>query len=119
MATDNAISTLGKIVEGPYADCTGLDAAAVAGMWLAALPLTADHQEAQSQHELLVRLLEARDVRVLGQVRSVDAREVGQKAGRGKQNCCPSPPCSPLPSALAPSLGLTSMLLGSQPCSCV
>ena len=116
MATDNAISTLGKIVEGPYADCTGMDAAAVAGMWLAALPLTADHQEAQSQHELLVRLLEARDVRVLGQVRSVDAREVGQEAGRGKQNCCPSSPCSPLPSALAPSLRLTSMLLGLQPC---
>ena len=47
MATDNAISTLGKIVEGPYADCTGMDANAVAGIWLGALPLTADHAEAQ------------------------------------------------------------------------
>ena len=100
MATDNAVSALGKIVEGPYADCTGMDANSVAGIWLAALPLTADHAEAQVwicitlrrnltspsmnplrplaplntllllqvQHELLVKLLEARDVRVLGQV---------------------------------------------------
>jgi N-dimethylarginine dimethylaminohydrolase len=66
MATENAVSTLGKILEF-HADVT--DSVAVSSTWLAALPLTADHVEAQSQHELLVRLLEARDVRVLGQVR--------------------------------------------------
>lgn len=64
MATENAVSTLGKILEF-HADVT--DSVAVSSTWLAALPLTADHVEAQSQHELLVRLLEARDVRVLGQ----------------------------------------------------
>lgn len=37
-------------------------------MWLNSLPLTGDAVEAVVQHELLVRLLEARDVRLLGQV---------------------------------------------------
>eukprot|EP00983_Pelagomonas_calceolata_P098102 1158311-Pelagomonas_calceolata.AAC.19 len=39
-------------------------------IWLSALPLTGDAVEAVVQHDLLVRLLEARDVRLLGQVRS-------------------------------------------------
>lgn len=64
MATDNAVSTLGKILEF-HADVT--DSSLVAAAWLGALPLTGDFMEAQLQHELLVRLLEARDVRVLGQ----------------------------------------------------
>eukprot|EP00955_Chlamydomonas_euryale_P025523 269296-Chlamydomonas_euryale.AAC.1 len=46
MATDNAVSTLGKILEF-HSDA--VDAAAVAAAWLGALPLTADHVEAQSQ----------------------------------------------------------------------
>ncbi|KAF5839604.1 hypothetical protein DUNSADRAFT_383 [Dunaliella salina] len=36
-------------------------------MWLSSLPLTGDAVEAVVQHELLVRLLEARDMRLLGQ----------------------------------------------------
>ena len=57
MATDNAVSALGKIVEGPYADCTGMDANSVAGIWLAALPLTADHAEAQVRDVILAPFL--------------------------------------------------------------
>uniref|UniRef100_A0A7R9V0M6 TOG domain-containing protein n=1 Tax=Chlamydomonas euryale TaxID=1486919 RepID=A0A7R9V0M6_9CHLO len=70
MATDNAVSTLGKILEF-HSDA--VDAAAVAAAWLGALPLTADHVEAQSQHELLVRLLEARDPRVSSSLPGVAA----------------------------------------------
>jgi hypothetical protein len=65
LATDNALSTLGKILEH-YPDLP--DTAAIATMWVNALPLTADALEAQQQHALLVKLLEARDGRVLGQV---------------------------------------------------
>jgi len=64
MATENAISALGKILEF---SSEGIDANAVAGAWLAALPLTCDRVEAQQQHHFLVRLLEAGDVRILGQ----------------------------------------------------
>lgn len=63
MATDNAVSALGRILEF-HADA--VDAAAVTGAWLNALPLTGDAVEAVSQHALLVRLLEARDARLLG-----------------------------------------------------
>ncbi len=45
-----------------------LDSAAVASAWLNALPLTADAVEAVAQHDLLVRLLTARDPRILGPV---------------------------------------------------
>lgn len=67
MATDNAVSALGKILEFHG---EAVDAAAVAGAWLGALPLTADAVEGVVQHELLVRLLEAQDPRVLGPVSS-------------------------------------------------
>ncbi len=40
----------------------------MAATWLNSLPLTADAVEAAVQHELLVRLLTARDARVLGPV---------------------------------------------------
>jgi hypothetical protein len=77
MATDNAVSTLGKILEH-HADV--VDGASVSAAWLGALPLTADHVEAQGQHALLVRLLEARDPHVssaLPKVASVLVRVLG------------------------------------------
>lgn len=40
-------------------------------VWLGALPLTGDAVEGISQHELLARLLEARDPRLLGPVRVI------------------------------------------------
>eukprot|EP00798_Chlamydomonas_sp_ICE-L_P025737 gene25737-11397_t len=64
MATDNAVSTLGKIMEF-HADV--VDVNQVASLWLSKLPLTADRVEAVSQHEVLVKLLEAQDARILGQ----------------------------------------------------
>ena len=51
MATENGISTLGKILEGPFADCCGMDGHALAGIWVQALPLVADHSEAQVWEE--------------------------------------------------------------------
>ncbi|KAG1673229.1 hypothetical protein FOA52_013109 [Chlamydomonas sp. UWO 241] len=70
MATDNAVSTLGKILEY-HSDV--IDSAAVAAAWLAALPLTADHVEAQGQHALLMRLLEAREPNVSSNLPKVAA----------------------------------------------
>ncbi len=63
MATDNAVSALGRLLEH-HSDT--LNGAAMAEAWVAALPLKADAVEACSMHELLVRLLEAQDARVLG-----------------------------------------------------
>jgi len=63
MATDNAVSALGRILEF-HGDA--VDGAMVAGAWLGALPLTGDAVEAVVQHAFLVRLLEARDARLLG-----------------------------------------------------
>ena len=40
----------------------------LATLWLSKMPLTADRVEAVVQHELLVRLVEARDARILGAV---------------------------------------------------
>lgn len=67
MATDNAISVLSKYVQKPYSDVFP-DAF---GTWLISLPLTADRVEAIANHELLVRLVEQRDVRVVGQPQSL------------------------------------------------
>jgi hypothetical protein len=63
-ATDNAIAALGKIV-AHHAD--SIDNAAVPAAWLGALPLKGDAVEAQSQHELLVKLVSAQDARILGE----------------------------------------------------
>jgi hypothetical protein len=40
-------------------------------LWLNALPLKGDAVEAIQQHRLLVQMLEARDPRLLGQVRTI------------------------------------------------
>lgn len=63
MATDNAISVLSKFVLQPYCDVFP-DAFST---WLGSLPLTADRVEAIANHDLLVRLVEQRDPRVIGQ----------------------------------------------------
>ena len=52
-------------------------------MWLSKMPLTADRVEACSQHEVLVRLTEARDARILGLVRAEG--DVGGKRGKNDQ----------------------------------
>lgn len=64
MASDNAVSALGKLLEF-HSDV--VDGAAVASSWVNYLPLTADAIEAQSQHEMLVKLMEAHDRRILGE----------------------------------------------------
>lgn len=63
MATDNAVSTLGKIVQH-HADT--IDSAAALEVWVNALPLKADFAEAEVQHSMLVKLLEQQDPRLLG-----------------------------------------------------
>ncbi|KAL6755245.1 armadillo-type protein [Haematococcus lacustris] len=63
LATDNALSALGKILEF-HSDA--IDSGAVTQAWLGGLPLLGDVVEAAVQHDLLARLLEARDPRLLG-----------------------------------------------------
>ena len=67
MATDNAISVLSKFVNKPYCDVFP----EAFSTWLASLPLTADRVEAIANHDLLVRLVEQRDPRVIGQPQSL------------------------------------------------
>ncbi|MEW5314066.1 MAG: hypothetical protein WDW38_005590 [Sanguina aurantia] len=63
MCHDNAVSTLGKLWEH-HSEL--MDVGAVAAVWVAALPLLSDAIEAQAMHEMLARMLEASDPRVLG-----------------------------------------------------
>ncbi|GFH17489.1 importin N-terminal domain-containing protein, partial [Haematococcus lacustris] len=63
LATDNALSALGKILEF-HSDA--IDSGAMTQAWLGGLPLLGDVVEAAVQHDLLARLLEARDARLLG-----------------------------------------------------
>ncbi|GFH11050.1 importin N-terminal domain-containing protein [Haematococcus lacustris] len=76
LATDNALSALGKILEF-HSDA--IDSGAMTQAWLGGLPLLGDVVEAAVQHDLLARLLEARDARLLG---TVSVRPAGAEAGR-------------------------------------
>jgi hypothetical protein len=59
MASDNAASALGALLEAPPALAVSAEvAAAVAEAWVGYLPLKADAVEAQREHERLARLLE-------------------------------------------------------------
>jgi len=64
LATDNAIGALGKILAHQAGG--GPEGAALAGTWLAALPVLGDAVEAQAVHEQLVAMCEAQDPRLLG-----------------------------------------------------
>jgi len=63
MATDNAISALAALMEH-HSDV--LDGMALGDMWVGSLPVKADAVEACKNHDLLLRLVEAQDQRVLG-----------------------------------------------------
>lgn len=63
MATDNAISALGSLLQH-HSDV--LDGEAVAAAWVGALPIKGDAVEAVRAHAQLVAMLESQDVRVLG-----------------------------------------------------
>ncbi|KIY96398.1 hypothetical protein MNEG_11566 [Monoraphidium neglectum] len=63
MATDNAISALGALLQH-HSDV--LDGGAVAAAWVAALPIKGDAVEGVRAHAQLVAMMEAQDVRVLG-----------------------------------------------------
>ncbi|KAK9810031.1 hypothetical protein WJX72_003666 [[Myrmecia] bisecta] len=64
MATDNAISSLGKILEHHP---SMVDGAALGATWVNSLPLTSDVVEAKAVHAQLVRFIEASDPRILGE----------------------------------------------------
>eukprot|EP00891_Asterochloris_glomerata_P002388 jgi/Astpho2/2388/Aster-05646 len=64
-ATENAVAALGRVLA--YSAGTLPDQGAqLAELWLHALPLTEDKQEAEGQHALLVEFLDRSDVRILG-----------------------------------------------------
>ncbi|KAI8476174.1 MAG: armadillo-type protein [Monoraphidium minutum] len=63
MATDNAVSALGLLLQH-HADA--LDGAAVGAAWVAALPIKGDAVEGVRAHAQLVAMMEAQDPRVLG-----------------------------------------------------
>ncbi|CAD7699153.1 unnamed protein product, partial [Ostreobium quekettii] len=63
-ATDNVISAIGKIIEH-HSDV--VDARLTASTWLQFLPLKSDVAEAITVHEQLIRMIEKRDVKVLGE----------------------------------------------------
>uniref|UniRef100_A0A0C9QU83 TSA: Wollemia nobilis Ref_Wollemi_Transcript_9431_3919 transcribed RNA sequence n=1 Tax=Wollemia nobilis TaxID=56998 RepID=A0A0C9QU83_9CONI len=63
MATDNAISALGKICEHQR-DC--IDASQVVPAWLSCLPIKNDLIEAKVLHELLCSMVERSDPQLLG-----------------------------------------------------
>lgn len=61
-ATENAVAALGRVLA--YSAGTLPDQGAqLAELWLHALPLTEDKQEAEGQHALLVEFLDRSDVR--------------------------------------------------------
>ena len=63
MATENAVSALGKVLEGHSASLAPPDAAQAWGAWAGSLPLVEDKVEARAVHAQLVRLIEASDDR--------------------------------------------------------
>eukprot|EP00899_Mesostigma_viride_P014218 jgi/Mesvir1/22798/Mv14182-RA.3 len=63
MATDNAVSALGKVFEFQRAH---IDAQGAMQLWLGYLPVTADKVEAKVVHEHLVAMMERRDALLLG-----------------------------------------------------
>ncbi|GMH40252.1 hypothetical protein BSKO_08156 [Bryopsis sp. KO-2023] len=63
-ATENAVSSLGKIFH-KFPDA--VEAGVVAQVWLPALPLVEDLSEAKEMHSLLVKMVEGGDARVLGE----------------------------------------------------
>ncbi|PNH09582.1 Importin-5 [Tetrabaena socialis] len=80
MATDNAVSALGRIL-AHHAEALGPDGgAAYAALWLGSFPLKADAVEATAMHEQLVQMCEAQDPRVVphaAKVASVFAEVLG------------------------------------------
>ena len=65
-ATDNVVSSLGKLMEFQAASLDATTGPQVGAGWLSFLPLTHDKDEGKHVHEQLCRFVEARDVRVLG-----------------------------------------------------
>eukprot|EP00210_Caulerpa_lentillifera_P001229 g1185.t1 len=63
LATDNAISTLGKIMH-QFPD--KIDSEIVEQIWMKNLPLLHDDMEAKSMHELFINMVEQHDVRIFG-----------------------------------------------------
>ena len=63
-AMDNVISAIGKIIEH-HSDV--VDTRLMASAWLKFLPLKSDVTEAVSVHEQLIRMIEKRDAKVLGE----------------------------------------------------
>mmetsp|Transcript_12256 Transcript_12256/g.27873 ORF Transcript_12256/g.27873 Transcript_12256/m.27873 type:complete len:358 (+) Transcript_12256:3-1076(+) len=63
VATENAVSALGKFVEFQQ---TAVDTNQLAQFWISQLPLKADKSEAKVVHDQLCRFLEKGDPRVLG-----------------------------------------------------
>ncbi|QDZ25046.1 importin beta [Chloropicon primus] len=69
VATENAVSALGKFCEfqSSAVDATGLvDTAGLMNFWLSQLPLKADKNEAKVVHDQLCRFLEKGDARIVG-----------------------------------------------------
>ena len=69
MATENAVSALGKFCEfqSVAVDASGIvDTAGLMAFWLSQLPIKADKTEAKVAHGQLCRLLESGDARVVG-----------------------------------------------------
>ncbi|CAD7695704.1 unnamed protein product [Ostreobium quekettii] len=63
MATDNVVSTLGKVLQS-HPD--SMDGRMIAELWLHSLPIVNDTVEAKSVHAQLVAMVESGDTRVLG-----------------------------------------------------
>eukprot|EP00803_Ostreobium_quekettii_P007365 evm.model.scf_89.2 EVM.evm.TU.scf_89.2 scf_89:2360-4663(+) len=64
MATDNVVSTLGKVLQ---AHPESADGRMIAELWLHSLPIVNDMVEAKVVHGQLVTMVESGDVRVLGE----------------------------------------------------
>ncbi|GFR44315.1 hypothetical protein Agub_g5527 [Astrephomene gubernaculifera] len=80
MATDNAVSALGRIL-AHHGEALGADGgAALAALWVGNLPLKVDLVEATAMHEQLVQMCEAQDPRIVphaAKVASVFAEVLG------------------------------------------
>lgn len=63
---DNAISTLGKLM-ATYGEQLGERAAPLAELWISALPITEDAEEAAAVHKQLAAMVAAKDPRALGE----------------------------------------------------
>lgn len=64
MATDNVVSTLGKVLQSHPESADGR---MIAELWLHSLPIVNDMVEAKVVHAQLVTMVESGDVRVLGE----------------------------------------------------